>query len=168
MFETAQTGLRPRGAEIITAAHKHPFINFGQTVKVSGKTLSLAVAVILAAAPLGCSSGQEDQTQTAQASGTTTAVDNTRDRAARLAAQTQLRNAQTDEAMYFTENQTYAPTAVALKTADPRLSPKVKVVRGDAASFEISITADDSQGTVYIIRTTGPRTDRVDGSGNNW
>lgn len=129
----------------------------------------LAVAAALAMALPAFSCG-EDETATQQpgAAAASDLKDSAQDRAAKLAAQTQLRNAQTDQEMYFTENERYAASASELKSVDDRLSGKVVVQSGTATGYEMSVTANDSAGTKYVIRRTSSGIERLDGDGNNW
>lgn len=90
------------------------------------------------------------------------------DKAARLAAQTQLRNAQMSMETYYVENGTYPSSASQLKEVDPRMSANVKVVSGSGSGYEISLEANDSDRTVYIVRKTGSRTEHIDEEGNAW
>ena len=90
------------------------------------------------------------------------------DRAAGLAAQSQLRNAQIAQESYFVEYNSYASTMDELESVDPYLSQKVEVISGDASSYEMQVTASDSNQTVYIIRQTENRIERTDGEGNPW
>ncbi|MHB8792037.1 MAG: hypothetical protein ACYC6O_01675 [Thermoleophilia bacterium] len=115
----------------------------------------------------GC--GGEESTDTGASTVATTSTTNTaQDRAARLAAESQLRNAQMAQEEYFVENERYAATTAELKSIDDRLHPKVEVVSGSSRGYEIKITASDSSRTVYIIRQTENRIERVDGEGNPW
>lgn len=116
-------------------------------------------------------SGCGDSADTATGADATTATTKTsaaQDRAARLAAQSQLRNAQMAQEEYYVENERYAATTVELKSIDERLNPKVEVISGSARGYEMKITASDSSETVYIIRQTESRIERVDGEGNPW
>ncbi len=130
----------------------------------------LPLVLLLMILPLACSAGQSGQTQ-ANTGGRTEASENAslaQGQAAELAAQTQLRNVQTDENEYFSTHQAYAPSAAALRELDPHINPKVNIVKGGADNFEINIEADDSQKTVYIIRKTGDLIERVDSNGHPW
>ena len=122
----------------------------------------------MAASLTACGGGSQNAQTTAStitgAASTITAPD----RAARLAAQTQIEQARVDEEAYFRAHQAYAVSAAALKGADPRLSPKIEVIRGDSGGYEIRVRAADAAGTVYIIRKSGDLTERVDSSGNSW
>lgn len=131
------------------------------------KWLAGAIIVFaMALAPISCGdTGDETATQD---SAKKSVQESAQDRAARLAAQTQLRNAQTSQEVYYAENQRYASSASELKTVDDRLSPKVEVRSGGEEGFEISIVAADEQNTIYIIRKTSSRVEFVDGEGNSW
>lgn len=109
----------------------------------------------------GC--GGEDEKPAA-----TAVAPSPQDKAARLAAQAQLTTAQAAQESYFSQNQTYASTLDELKQANPRLNDRIAVNRGDDDGYEITITASDSAGTVYIIRKSGSRIERRDGDGNSW
>jgi hypothetical protein len=69
---------------------------------------------------------------------------------------------------YYVENERYASSAAELKSIDERLNSKVEVVSGSARGYEMKITANDSNQTVYIIRQTETRIERVDGEGDPW
>jgi len=115
----------------------------------------------------GCGDTADTGMSTSTAS--TTATSNTaQNRAARLAAESQLRNAQMAQDAYYAENNRYASTTAELKSMDARLNAKIEVMSGSTKGYEMKITANDSSQTVYIIRHTGSRIERVDGEGNPW
>lgn len=126
--------------------------------------LAIAAALVMALPALSCG---EAETVTQQPAANE-ASDSAQDRAAKLAAQTQLRNALTDQEMYYTENERYAASASQLKSVDDKLSGKVVVESGTATSYEMSVTANDSAGTKYIVRRTSAGVQRLDGDGNSW
>ncbi len=128
--------------------------------------ISLAIAVLLMVVPLACGGGQAPAAQGKTAGAET--ISKARKQAAELAAQTQLRNAETGEEEYFGRHQAFAPSAAALRAEFPHLSPRLKVVKGSATGFEISIQADDPSKTAYIIRKTGDLIERVDSNGQPW
>jgi Tfp pilus assembly protein PilE len=119
---------------------------------------------------LASSCGDDSSTNagTTQAATSQSSSDSAQDRAARLAAQTQLRNAQFDQEAYYTSNESYAATTTELKTENPRLNSKVEVVSGDTYGYEIRIEADDAAHTIFIIRKSGSRTEHIDGNGDSW
>ncbi len=129
--------------------------------------LAMTAVAVAAFLPAGCGSsgGQQTQTTTPAAATSTFGTD---DAAAQLAAQTLLRNAQMGEESYFTAHGAYPATAAQLKSADPRLSPRVSVISGNAGGYQISATASDSRGTVYTIRKSGGRVTYFDNNGNPW
>ncbi|MCL4474545.1 MAG: hypothetical protein M1455_11555 [Actinobacteria bacterium] len=110
----------------------------------------------------GCGSGSSGET------GSTSTKASAEDRAARLAAQIQLRNAQTAQESYYSQNQKYAPSIDALRKGNATVSLKVGIISGDQTGYEMRVTANDSDSTVYIIRKSGPDIERVDGNGNPW
>jgi len=124
------------------------------------------IVVVLLSPVAGCGDSAEVATNTANES-VTVAADAPQDRAALLAAESQLRNAQMAQEAYYAENERYARTTSELKTMDTRLNPKVEVTSG-GGGYEMQITAGDSAQTVYIIRKTGSRIERVDEDGNSW
>ena len=121
-------------------------------------TAFIAVAMTQA----GCGSGGSAETGSA---GTKASAE---DQAARLAAQIQLRNAQTAQESYYSQNQKYAPSIDALRKGNATVSLKVGIISGDQTGYEMRVTANDSDSTVYIIRKSGPDIERVDGNGNPW
>lgn len=115
--------------------------------------------------------GGSDGTETTisqEADAENTAGNTPQDRAARLAAESQLRNAQIAQEQYFAENERYASTTSELASIGQSSSSRVKVVSGDAQGYEMQVTANDSVKTVLIIRKTGTRIERVDGNGDPW
>ncbi|MHB8858661.1 MAG: hypothetical protein ACYC6Z_04145 [Thermoleophilia bacterium] len=118
------------------------------------------IAVTLTQA--GCGSGSSAET------GSASTKASAEDRAARLAAQIQLRNAQTAQESYYSQNQKYAPSIDALRKGNATVSLKVEIISGDQTGYEMRVTANDSDSTVYIIRKSGPDIERVDGNGNPW
>ncbi|MHB9112783.1 MAG: type IV pilin protein [Thermoleophilia bacterium] len=135
----------------------------------SGMLMKIGFLICLAALVLisGCGDSADTATSTGTTS-TTATTSNAQDRAARLAAESQLRNAQMAQEEYYVENERYAATTAELKSIDTRLNPKVEVISGSAKGYEMKITANDSSQTVLIIRQTGSRIERVDGEGNSW
>lgn len=129
-----------------------------------GFLLCIAVLVFTA----GCGESSDSGTSTGSTSASTSTSNTSQDRAARLAAQSQLRNAQMAQEEYYVENERYAGTAAELKTIDEKLNPKLEVISGGARGYEMKITANDSSQTVYILRQTESRIERVDGEGNPW
>ncbi len=127
--------------------------------------LAMAAVAVAAVLPAGCGSGQQTQTVTPAAATSTFGTD---DAAAQLAAQTLLRNTQAGEESYFAAHGAYPATAAQLRSADPRLSPQVSVISGDAGGYQISVTASDSGRTIYTIRKSGGRVTYVDNNGNPW
>lgn len=126
----------------------------------------VAVLMILSLwAGMGCGDVSNISTSTET---TATASNSPQDRAARLAAQSQMRNAQMAQEAYFVDNNRYASTMAELKSIDAYLNKNVEVTGGNASSYEMRVTASDSTGTVYIIRQTENRIERVDGEGNPW
>lgn len=126
----------------------------------------VAVLMILSSwAGMGCGdvSSISPSTET-----TANAGNSPQDRAARLAAQSQMRNAQMAQEAYFVDNNRYASTMAELRSMDAYLNQKVEVTGGNTSGYEMRITASDSTGTVYIIRQTENRIERVDGEGNPW
>lgn len=131
--------------------------------------LAATIAVSLMILSLLPGTGCGDTADTGTSTASTTATSNTaQDRAARLATQSQLRNAQMAQDAYYAENNRYASTTTELKSMDARLNAKIEVMSGSAKGYEMKITANDSSQTVYIIRHTGSRIERVDGEGNSW
>ncbi len=133
------------------------------------KALSLLLASFIATAFIavtltqaGCGSNSGVQTSPADTKAST------EDKAAELAAQIQLRNAQVAQETYYSKNQKYAPTIDALRKGNATLNLKVDVVNGDKTGYEMRVTANDSNSTVYIIRKHGSDIERVDGNGNPW
>ncbi|MFA5801896.1 MAG: hypothetical protein WC911_05395 [Thermoleophilia bacterium] len=134
-----------------------------------------SIAMILTAAILawpllmesGCGGDASETGSVSTASGNPNAV-SPEDRAARLAAQNNLRNAQMAQESYYAENERYASSASELQTMDPRLNSKIQVINGSGSGFEMSIEASDSAKTVYIIRRSNSKVERVDGNGNSW
>ncbi|MFA5810314.1 MAG: hypothetical protein WC935_08295 [Thermoleophilia bacterium] len=129
----------------------------------------LMVAILMTPAIMQSSCGDD----TGGAGSTGTASESSKavsaeDRAARIAAQTQLRNAQMSQEGYFAENGRYASTAADLRTVDQRLNAKLQVVSGSSSDYEMSIEASDSAKTVYIIRRSGSKVVHVDENGNSW
>lgn len=126
----------------------------------------MAVLMITSLWPvMGCDDTPETSTSMETIATTSTTP---QDRAARLAAQSQLRNAQMAQEAYYAENNEYASTTAELKTMDSRLSARVEVTGGSANGYEMKITASDNDQTVYIIRQTENRIERLDGEGNPW
>ncbi|MHB0867761.1 MAG: hypothetical protein ACYC6B_09805 [Thermoleophilia bacterium] len=129
--------------------------------------LTVAAALAMALSSFAC--GNDDAvTQQPTATTTSNRQESSQDRAARLAAQTQLRNAQTDQELYYSEKDAYAGSASELKSVDARLSGKVVVDSGSATGYEMSVTASDAAGTKYILRRTSSGVERLDGEGNSW
>ncbi|MEW6019566.1 MAG: hypothetical protein AB1760_16015 [Pseudomonadota bacterium] len=126
---------------------------------------ALTTAPILTA---GCGIGTSETSSGTSADGSGSRTASEDDRAARLAAQSQLRNAQTAQEAYYAENEVYAANPAQLSSIEARLSPKLKITRGDMSGYEMSIAASDSAGTVYIVRRTSSGVERVDGEGNSW
>lgn len=124
--------------------------------------LVLLVLIVFLTAP-GCEDGEPGAGQTA-----TSAADDAADRAALLAAQTLLLNAQSAQEAYFAANGTYAATAEQLNSPDRRLRTEVKFISGDAKGYEMQVQANDAGGTILIIRKSGVRVERVDGGGERW
>jgi len=69
---------------------------------------------------------------------------------------------------YYVENERYAKTAAELKSIDSHLNPKIEITSGSAHTYEMKLTASDSQNTIFILRQTGNRVERVDGEGDPW
>jgi Tfp pilus assembly protein PilE len=129
----------------------------------------VAAVLLSAAAVMLTSCGDEStDTGTASSSAADSRVANAEDRAARIAAQSSLRNAQMNQEAYFAENGKYASSFSTLKTIDDRLNMKIKVIKGDSNGYEMSIEAADSDNTVYIVRRTGSRVEHVDENDNSW
>lgn len=125
----------------------------------------LCLAAVLAFP--GCGDTTDTSTSTGTASAPATAT-TPQDHAAQLAAQSQLRNAQMAQEAFFAEKERYASTTAELKGMDAHLNPKIELISGTASTFEMKITANDTSHTVYIIRRTASRIERVDGEGNPW
>jgi len=119
----------------------------------------------IALLPVGC--GDEGSTTTNTATSEAASV-GPQDQAARLAAQSQLRNAQTAQEAYYADNERYASSTNALKSVAQGLSSKVEVTRGDTTGYEMQVTASDSARTIYIVRKSGSGIDRIDGNGDPW
>ena len=132
------------------------------TLILAAAMAAISLTVILLQAGCGSSSSAADTINPAAANASA------EDKAAKLAAQVQLRNAQMAQESYYSQHQNYAPTIDVLKAANPALNVKVEVVSGDATSFEMRVTANDSAHTVYIIRKNGSDIARVDGNDNPW
>ena len=129
--------------------------------------LTVAILVLPLLLVSGCSLTSTDTDSAGTSANSSNAV-SPEDRAARIAAQTQLRNAQMTQEGYFAENGRYASTVADLRTVDQRLSAKVQIVNGSASGYEMSMEASDSQQTVFIIRKNGSKTEHVDENGNSW
>lgn len=138
--------------------------------KLSKKIPILIAAVFFTTFPVtvtGCS-GNGDTTSSPGSSSPASTIVTAQDRAALLAAQSQLRNAQTAQNQYFAEHERYASSTNELKSIDARLNPNLEVNSGGANGYEMQITANDSRKTVLVLRQTGSRIERVDGEGNPW
>jgi uncharacterized membrane protein YdfJ with MMPL/SSD domain len=134
--------------------------------KAFSRAALIAASIILITLPLTLAAcgGSSDTTTSPE----TVTANTAQDRAARLAAESQLRNAQMAQEQYFAENERYASTTSELSSIDQSSGSRVEVVRGDARGYEIQITANDSGKTVLIVRKTGTRIERVDGNGDPW
>lgn len=126
----------------------------------------LIPALLLAAPALSC--GDDSDNGTTAASPTAKKINTVAEQAARLAAETQLRSAQSAQDTYFLRHQTYAATAEQLRSAGVPLSPKVTVVSGDGKGYEISVVVNDGDGTKLTVRKTDTGVDRTDSRGNSW
>ncbi len=116
----------------------------------------------------GCD-GPGDSATTAAIAADSAAGNNTpQDRAAKLAAQSQLRNAQTAQEVFFVNHERYATSTAELRGEDPGVSVKVEVTKGTADGFEMQVKANDAGGTLFILRKNGTRIERVDGNGDSW
>lgn len=132
------------------------------------KVASCLIVLCLGGGVFASGCGGDESTNTTEPTVATSTTSTTQDRAARLAAQSQLRNAQMSQEQYYVENERYAATTAELKSIDDRLHQKVEVMSGNTTGYEMKITANDSSQTVYIIRKTESRIERVDGEGNPW
>lgn len=128
-------------------------------------TLILVAGLTASLLPMACGSSSETTTA---GSGTTNSNSSSQDRAARLAAQTQLRNAQMAQEVYFVDNEKYASSTSVLKNSDANVSSKVEVTRGDRNGYEMQVRANDSAQTVFILRKNGSSIERVDENGDSW
>ncbi|MBE0429520.1 MAG: hypothetical protein IBX61_06565 [Thermoleophilia bacterium] len=137
-------------------------------MKTPCRTITLAATIALALAALSCGGDDAGGEDANGAPGSAAPAEAPEDRAARVAAQTQLRNAQSAQEAYFQANRTYAASSGELAAADPRLSRRVVVERGDETGYEMSIEASDSAGTTFILRKQGARVERIDGGGKSW
>ncbi|MDO8735725.1 MAG: hypothetical protein Q7K29_01390 [Thermoleophilia bacterium] len=141
----------------------------GQTKISTLLTAAIAAGLFVLALLPGIGCGDTADTPTATGSAATSPTSSTpQDRAAVLAAQAQLRNAQMAQETYYVENERYAATTAELKTTDVHLNPKIELVSGTARTYEMKITANDNNSTVFILRRTENRIERVDGEGNPW
>ncbi|MFA6000506.1 MAG: type IV pilin protein [Thermoleophilia bacterium] len=134
-------------------------------------SIALFLTTAVLALPLLTVSGCNDESTDTGSAGTAVSISNEvspQDRAARIAAQSQLRNAQMAEEGYFAQNGRYASTAADLRSVDQRLSAKIQVQSGSASGYEISIEASDSARSVFIIRKNGSRTEHIDENGDSW
>ncbi len=153
--------------------HQRPSGNIRARDDLRHRNLAILLAAAALLSPLSFACGGDTGTVTAggMPTNTTGAGSGTaasQDRAAQLAAQTQLRNAQTDQESYYTVNRRYAATSGELRTVDPHLNTRVQVTNGSSDGYEMSIIADDSAHSVFIIRKAGGETEQVDGKGNPW
>lgn len=123
--------------------------------------LSAAAAALAAPA---CTDGESDEEKPA----VTSTAESPQDKAARLAARSQLEAARAAQESYFSQHQEYAGSFEELKEESPRLNNAIEVAYGNEEGFEISITASDSARTVYLLRKSGSGIERRDGSGNSW
>lgn len=124
------------------------------------------LALLLAAPVLSCGSDGGD---TAATSGSATkTVASQAEQAARLAAQTQLKSAQSAQDTYFSLHQTYAATAEQLRGAGVPLSPRVKVVSGDSKGYEMSVEVNNQEHTTLSVKKTESRIEHTDSDGNSW
>lgn len=129
--------------------------------------LLFILALLMAAPVLSCGSGDGDTNAAAPASAARTAPSQT-DQAARLAAQTQLRSAQTAQESYFASHQTYAGTVEQLRGAGTPVSPKLKIISGDGKGYEMSVEINNEAHTTLSVKKTDTRTERTDSDGNTW
>ena len=141
----------------------YPEKPFSRATLIAASILFITLPLMLAAC-----GGSGDTTASTETVAANTAGNAPQDRAARLAAESQLRNAQMAQEQYFAENERYASTTSELSSIDQSSGSRVEVVRGDARGYEIQITANDSGKTVLIVRKTGTRIERVDGNGDPW
>lgn len=135
-------------------------------VRAKRHLIWLIPALLLAAPAFSC--GDDSGNVTAATSTTAKKVNTVADQAARLAAETQLRSAQSAQDTYFLRHQTYAATAEQLRSAGVPLSPKVTVISGDGTGYEMSVAVNDQDGTTLTIRKTDTGVDRTDSRGNSW
>ncbi|MHB1390443.1 MAG: hypothetical protein ACYCXF_04295 [Thermoleophilia bacterium] len=129
--------------------------------------MAVTAVLVMMLSSLACGA-DATVTQPPTATAAANPKDSAQDRAAILAAQTQLRTAQADQETYYSKNGIYAASAAELKSMDARLSAKVEVKSGSATGYEMSVTAGDSAGTKYIMRRTSSGIERLDGDGNSW
>ncbi len=125
--------------------------------------VTIAFILALPVLPAACIYGPDDE------SGAATAErPDAEDRLALVAAQSILINTQDIQEKYFNEHQTYAPTVEELKTTQLKVNDRLVVVSGDAAGYEMQITANDSRQTLVIVRKKGTAVEKVDGNGKSW
>lgn len=127
-------------------------------------------ALFLGVAEFSCGDdgGNGSGDGTAAVGGAAKTVNTVADQAARLAAETQLRNAQSAQASFFLRNQRYAASNVELRSSGVPVSPKVQVASADEKGYEMSVEVNDQARTKLTVRKTETRTERTDSEGNSW
>ncbi len=153
------------------ASSRIPLASSGSLRVSRRRTAGLAALALLTAVMLlaisGCG-GSSTATDTTAGPAAVAGGTTPQDQAAHLAAQAQLRNAQTAQESYYAENERYAVSLDELKSASPGMTVRVEVTRGDKTGYEMRVTSNDSTHTVFILRKNGSRIERVDSNGNNW
>ncbi len=96
---------------------------------------------------------------------TTTGAD---ERAALLAAQTVLENAEALQEEYYRMHGSYAASVAELKTVNPRINPMLEITGGDTSGYEMRATAADSGHTVLILRKHDGRVERLVAGDGSW